>query len=184
MKTYEYKGFQASGHAIRGLIEASGLKDARERLAAGGILVENISPAASRGRRILFRREQGFDAETRSSIYRELSSMMKAGLTLTQSLQLLMEATEESSGTKLLLAGLRDRVQEGASMAQALFKTGGGAHAMELAAVRVSLANLRTFPCIEEKEKRGTLKLRGALFAISDGILHVLDEATGEFSPA
>lgn len=56
--------------------------------------------------------------------------------------------------------------------------------AMELAAVRVSLANLRTFPCIEEKEKRGTLKLRGALFAISDGILHVLDEATGEFSPA
>ena len=58
------------------------------------------------------------------------------------------------------------------------------ARAMELAAVRVSLANLRTFPCIQEKEKRGKLKLRGALFAISDGILHVLDETTGEFSPA
>jgi carbonic anhydrase len=57
-------------------------------------------------------------------------------------------------------------------------------HAMEQAAVRVSLANLRTFPYIEEKEKRGALKLHGAIFAISDGILHVLDEATGEFSPA
>lgn len=56
--------------------------------------------------------------------------------------------------------------------------------AMELAAVRVSLSNLRTFPCIQEKERRGTLKLRGAFFAISDGVLHLLDEATGEFGPA
>jgi carbonic anhydrase len=56
--------------------------------------------------------------------------------------------------------------------------------AMEMAAVRVSLANLRTFPCIQEKEARGTLKLRGAFFAISDGVLHVLDDATGQFRPA
>jgi carbonic anhydrase len=53
--------------------------------------------------------------------------------------------------------------------------------AMELAAVKVSLANLRTFPCVQEKEKRGTLALRGAYFAISDGILYLLDEASGEF---
>ncbi|HKX90664.1 MAG TPA: carbonic anhydrase, partial [Sphingopyxis sp.] len=40
--------------------------------------------------------------------------------------------------------------------------------AMELAAVRVSLDNLMTFPCIQEKVRRGTLNLRGAFFAISD----------------
>ncbi|HMQ18274.1 MAG TPA: carbonic anhydrase, partial [Sphingopyxis sp.] len=56
--------------------------------------------------------------------------------------------------------------------------------AMEMAAVRVSIANLRSFPCIEEKERRGTLKLRGAFFAIGDGVLHVMDDATGEFAPA
>lgn len=56
--------------------------------------------------------------------------------------------------------------------------------AMELAAVRVSLDNLMTFPCIQEKVRRGALTLRGAFFAISDGVLHVMDEATGEFSPA
>lgn len=55
--------------------------------------------------------------------------------------------------------------------------------AMEQAAVRVSLDNLRTFPCIRRKERDGALKLRGAFFAISDGVLHVLDEPTGEFSP-
>lgn len=56
--------------------------------------------------------------------------------------------------------------------------------AMEHAAVKVSLTNLRTFPCIREKERNGSLTLRGAFFAISDGVLHVLDEASGEFSPA
>ena len=58
------------------------------------------------------------------------------------------------------------------------------ARAMELAAVRVSLDNLRTFPCIQEKERRGALRLRGAFFAISDGVLHLMDETSGEFLPA
>ena len=55
--------------------------------------------------------------------------------------------------------------------------------AMEEAGVKVSLANLRTFPCIRRKEREGTLKLRGAFFAISDGVLHLLDEASGAFEP-
>lgn len=55
--------------------------------------------------------------------------------------------------------------------------------AMEHAGIRVSLANLRTFPCVRSKEREGKLKLRGAFFAISDGQLHVLNEATGDFSP-
>ncbi len=56
--------------------------------------------------------------------------------------------------------------------------------ALEKAAVQVSLKNLRTFPCIPEREAAGKLTLIGAYFAISDGVLHLLDEATGEFSPA
>ncbi|MEQ1509003.1 MAG: carbonic anhydrase [Sphingopyxis sp.] len=55
--------------------------------------------------------------------------------------------------------------------------------AMEQAAVKVSLANLRTFPCIRAKERKGTLQLHGAYFAISDGALHLLDEGSGVFSP-
>ena len=54
---------------------------------------------------------------------------------------------------------------------------------MELAAVEVSLANLRSFPCVQEKEADGSLTLHGAFFAISDGVLHVLNEDSGEFEP-
>lgn len=56
--------------------------------------------------------------------------------------------------------------------------------AMEFEAVRVSLANLRTFPCVQERESAGKVTLRGTYFAIADGILNVLDETTGEFEPA
>jgi carbonic anhydrase len=55
--------------------------------------------------------------------------------------------------------------------------------AMEHAAVKISLANLRTFPCVRELEARGRLRLRGAFFAISEGVLHLLDEETGAFAP-
>jgi carbonic anhydrase len=54
--------------------------------------------------------------------------------------------------------------------------------AMEMAAVKVSLANLRSFPCVRQKEASGELALHGAVFSISDGLLHVLDEGSGEFS--
>jgi carbonic anhydrase len=62
-----------------------------------------------------------------------------------------------------------------------------GDHATEVLereGIRVSLANLRTFPEIAKREAAGTLTLHGALFAIDDGVLHVLDEATGFFAPA
>lgn len=56
-------------------------------------------------------------------------------------------------------------------------------HALELETVRVSIANLRTFPFIPEREAAGTLAIHGAYFSISDGVLHVMD-STGEFAPA
>jgi len=69
-----------------------------------------------------------------------------------------------------------------APIAATLGTTGRPAErAMEEAGVKVSLANLRTFPCIRRKERDGTLKLRGAFFAISDGVLHLLDESSGRF---
>ena len=54
---------------------------------------------------------------------------------------------------------------------------------MELEAVKVSLANLRTFPWVRDGEAAGTLTLHGAHFSIAEGRLHMLDEAEGCFRP-
>jgi carbonic anhydrase len=59
----------------------------------------------------------------------------------------------------------------------------GDSAMLEREGIKVSLANLRTFPCIRARERDGKLKLHGAFFAIEDGILHSLDEAAGVFSP-
>ena len=54
---------------------------------------------------------------------------------------------------------------------------------MEREAVKVSLANLRTFPWIAEREQAGSLKLHGAHFSIAEGRLYILDEAEVAFRP-
>ncbi len=69
-----------------------------------------------------------------------------------------------------LLDGARDKVVaahgEGAE----------GQTALEQEGVRVSLANLMTFPFVKERVEAGTLKLHGAVFAIADGKLRVLGD--------
>lgn len=98
---------------------------------------------------------------------------------LTQS----MHGTEPGQGG--FIADWIDLLDEARADVVADFGTEGreAERAMELAGVKVSLANLRTFPCVAELENRGRLTLRGAFFAISDGVLHLLDEESGEFAP-
>jgi carbonic anhydrase len=56
--------------------------------------------------------------------------------------------------------------------------------ALEFEGIKTSLQNLRSFPFVRDREEAGTLKLHGAFFAIADGELHLLDEASGAFRPA
>ena len=54
--------------------------------------------------------------------------------------------------------------------------------ALERVSIRNSLANLRTFPCVQILEQRGKLNLHGAWFDIMTGELWIMDAATGDFS--
>lgn len=56
-------------------------------------------------------------------------------------------------------------------------------HALEQEGIKVSLSNLRTFPCVQILEGKGRLALHGAYFDISTGQLSILNEATGTFAP-
>ncbi|SOB87870.1 carbonic anhydrase [Sphingomonas guangdongensis] len=76
-----------------------------------------------------------------------------------------------------LLDGARDKVlaEHGA--------TDKGQAALEQEGVRVSIENLKTFPFIQKALDDGTLNIHGAVFAIADGKLRVLDEEN-HFTPA
>jgi carbonic anhydrase len=55
--------------------------------------------------------------------------------------------------------------------------------ALEQASVRLSLQNLRSYPFVAEAEAEGIVKLHGVIFDIGEGLLKVLDAATGQFQP-
>lgn len=76
------------------------------------------------------------------------------------------------------LHGARDRIRSRHSKigAQAMLE-------MEWEAVKLSLANLRTFPWIAKRERDGRLQLHGGHFSIAEGRLSLLDEAEETFRP-
>ena len=53
---------------------------------------------------------------------------------------------------------------------------------LEQEAVRLSLAQLMTFPFVAERVNAGRLELNGARFGIADGKLELLNRASGEFA--
>ena len=134
MKTFEYSGFAAEGgRRVRGWIEADDLKSARERLAARGVLPERVDPAdAAPGGR---RRSRGLARlSTRAVVFRELASLLGAGLPAPRALDILVESPEWAAA-RTDLAAVRDRIREGASLSAAL-EAGGSATSFEIAALR------------------------------------------------
>ncbi|WP_326524287.1 carbonic anhydrase [Sphingomonas sp.] len=61
--------------------------------------------------------------------------------------------------------------------------TDAGQTALEQEGVRVSIANLKTFPFVRKGLSEGRLSIHGAVFAIADGKLRVLEGDNG-FVPA
>ncbi len=120
MRTFSYKGFDSSGGVRRGLIEAQDLKEAREKLTARGILPREVVPSEGSAATAFFAsRESSFRAESRVAFYRELGVLLGAGLPMVGAMEILMESPELGVSASLL-AGVRDRIREGASLAVAL----------------------------------------------------------------
>jgi general secretion pathway protein F len=109
LKTFVYRGFDAHGRPVRGLVEASGLKDAREKLAAGGVLAEHLAATG---------REVRLSLAERAGVYRELAELLRAGMPPAAALDFAIESPELRRA-RLCLASVRDRVREGAALADA-----------------------------------------------------------------
>jgi general secretion pathway protein F len=159
MKTFEYKGFDSSGKSCKGLVEGVSLKEAREKLKLGGILAERVTVTG---------KKLAFPAEKRAMVYRELSALLGAGLPLVKALDNLIQSPEMGEA-RSLMAGVRDSVREGTSLAQALSDTGSSVTAFEraiieaaerTATVEMMLDRLASF--IEEQERLRE-RVQGAL---------------------
>ena len=57
------------------------------------------------------------------------------------------------------------------------------ARVLEEVGIRQSLANLRSFPFVAEREAKGEVSILGCHFSIAEGQLYLLDEAEDSFRP-
>jgi len=82
------------------------------------------------------------------------------------------------------IARWMDQLADAAAEIAAERGTGAdAARVLEEVGIRQSLANLRTFPFVADREKAGRLSVSGCHFSISEGQLYMLDEAEDVFHP-
>ena len=119
MQTFEYTGFDGAGRAQKGLVEALDIKRAREKLAGDGLLAENIVPAGELKRARFLFRSTAFAVDERTMFYRELVALLRAGLPLVAAIDVLVQSPDMGA-TRPIMAALRDKIKEGASLSAAL----------------------------------------------------------------
>src|SRR5256712_5909760 len=122
MSGFEYSALDPAGHETRGVIEADTERRARSRLRERGraaLTVESIRAAAAQsGRRERFSRP-GLSRKGLALVTRQFATLVRAGLTIEEGLNVLIEQTE-SAGARTLFAAVRARVLEGQSLSHSL----------------------------------------------------------------
>ncbi len=135
MTTFEYKGYDAAGRPQSGLIEADDLKDARQRLAARGLLPEMLHAA---GGKVAARaiRAAPFGADVRTMVYRELAALLGSGVAMVPALDVILQAPELDRA-RIRLAAVRDRIREGLPLSAAMAAASAQVTAFEQAVIEV-----------------------------------------------
>ncbi len=127
MPVYAYRGFNAAGRAISGIVDAENPKGARQKLRREGVfpteLVEQERRPAqaekvSSGWQIS-RYFERISPEELALLTRQLATLVGAKIPLVEALSALIEQTE-SARTKRVLSQVRELVTEGAALADAM----------------------------------------------------------------
>ncbi len=115
MRTFRYSGFDGEGRSRSGVLEAADPKEARILLTKQGILPERLAAVDASGAR----GSRPLTLEERAILYRELSTLLKAGIPLLPAIQSLA-SMPEFGRSQLRLAVARDRIREGAGLGESL----------------------------------------------------------------
>ena len=131
MPVYSYKGVNNAGRATRGFVDADSDRSARQKLRREGLylteLVESTGSAPTKteesSSRFSFSFTRRIPAGDLAIATRQLATLLGAGIPLVESLGALTEQVEHAR-LKSVIAKVRDRVNEGATLADALARAG------------------------------------------------------------
>ncbi len=120
---YAYKGNDTDGKVSRGIIEADTAKTARGKLKKQGIMVSEITEkmAQKSGSSTQISFFSGISRDDVALMTRQLASLVKSNIPLVEALTAMVEQTENEK-LKVVLANIRQDVNEGTSLAKAAGK--------------------------------------------------------------
>jgi general secretion pathway protein F len=131
LPVYSYKGVTNAGRATRGFVDADSDRGARQKLRRDGIFLTELlesagaarAPTEERGARFSFSFIRPIPGSDLAIATRQLATLLGAGIPLVESLGALTEQVEHTR-LKGVIAQVRDRVNEGATLADALARAG------------------------------------------------------------
>lgn len=124
MPLYDFRAYASDGKAQRGIVEAENQRAARQKLKKQGLIVVEIvektsgRPSQSGGVPFVGNR---IGVRDMAMMTRQLASLVRANIPLVEALQALVDQTEKPA-LKVVLAQVRQDVNEGASLAKAVAK--------------------------------------------------------------
>lgn len=122
MPIYSYKGMDRSGKEIKNSINIDSVASAKAKIKSMGIMLIDIKEQKAQGTgggSSLLRFGGSVGIEDLSMMTRQLATLIKAKIQIVESLAALVDQVENPT-LRLVLADLRQKVNEGASLAKAL----------------------------------------------------------------
>jgi general secretion pathway protein F len=124
LAVFEYKGVNASGKSVGGIIDAESPRLARQKLRSDGIFPTEVAEEKAQKSRLsqdisfqsLF---QTIRTQDISVMTRQLATLLRAGLPLVTSLNALTDQIENPK-LKKIITQIRERVNEGSALAAAM----------------------------------------------------------------
>jgi general secretion pathway protein F len=124
MPAFEYQALNTSGRTVKGVLDGDAERQVRAALRDKGLIPLKVqvihTESTGTGAKPTFSlRRRGISSSELSLITRQFATLIRAGLTIEECMNALIEQTE-SSATRAVLAAVRGRVMEGQSLARSL----------------------------------------------------------------
>jgi general secretion pathway protein F len=126
MPVFAYRGLDAGGRAVKGVVDADSARTARAKLRASGFFPTDLNEESTAAEREVAKREwlpslwrRKMSASDLALLTRQLSALLGAGVQLVEALGALSDQSVNAQ-TKRMLSQVRERVREGSSLADAL----------------------------------------------------------------
>ncbi len=127
MAAFHYQALDTTGRALRGVVEADTLRQARSSLRESGLTILAVEAVSQEGIKSdagffgSWRRGSSISSAQLNLVTRQLATLLNAGLTLEQALSAVIEQSE-SEAARQILAGVRAELLAGQTLAQAMGK--------------------------------------------------------------